>query len=508
MRTWRVGFAAFAAVLLGGAGCIDFEQEGTLFCQHHPERCPGGAGTGQNPPTGGDGPTGEGEAGAPELIEFYQSAPSALSEGSITLRITVRDAGNGPLEFSWTPHAGRVETPVHTANTSEIVWRAPTCMPHGRVSEVTASVTNALRRSASKRFVVTTTPCVTLSAGNAYSMSLRSDGTPWAWGNNEFGQLGTGTNTHSATPLQVSGLSELMVISAGNNAQHAIALGTDGSVWSWGANWYGQLGDGTTAHRAAPVQVSGPSTVVAVSAGGNFSLAMRRDGLVWAWGYNAEGELGDGTATHRSTPMPVSDVSDAVMASAGDQHALAMSSDGTVWAWGHNTSGQVGDGTLTHRTTPSKVSGLSGVVAVSAGGQHSLALRGDGTVWAWGYNESGALGDGSTLQRSTPVQVSGLSGVVAISAGYLHSLALRHDGTVWAWGSNTLNQLGDGTAEPQRSTPVRVSGLSDVVAISAGRNHSLAMHADGTLWAWGRNATGQLGDGTTTQRATPVPVSP
>jgi alpha-tubulin suppressor-like RCC1 family protein len=380
-------------------------------------------------------------------------------------------------------------------------------MPQGALPEVTVTVTNALRRSASKKFVVVTTPCVTLSAGNSHSMNLRSTGIPWAWGYNGFGQLGNGTTTHSATPGQVSGLSGVLSLSAGTNAQHVLALGTDSSVWSWGANGYGQLGDETATYRSAPVQVSDSSDVVAVATGGNFSLAVLSDGTVRAWGYNADGELGDGTTTHRSTPTPVSGLNEVVMASAGDQHALALRSDGTVWAWGYNTSGQVGDGTITSRSTPAQVNGLSGVVAVSAGGQHSLALRSDGTVWAWGYNENGALGDGTTTQHSTPTQVHGLSDVVAISAGYLHSLAVCRDGTVWAWGGNNSNQLGDGSTTPHSTMPVQVRRLSKVVAISAGRNHSLAVSDDGTLWAWGSNLFGQLGDGTTTLRATPVQVS-
>ncbi|WP_083682631.1 RCC1 domain-containing protein [Archangium sp. Cb G35] len=502
-------FAVSAAVLLGGAsGCIDFEQEGAFFCKQYPERCDPGPSDEQNPPTGSDGPTGEGEAGAPEIIEAHQSATLVLSRGTIRLRISTRNADNGPLEFAWSAPTGTLGAPVNGATTSEVIWTAPPCMPQGGMPEVTVAVTNALRRSASKKFIVVTTPCVTLSAGNAHSMNLRSTGIPWAWGNNEFGQLGDGTNTYSATPVQVSGLSGVLTFSAGNNAQHVLALGTDGSVWSWGANWYGQLGDGTATHRSAPMQVSDSSDVVAMSAGGNFSLAVLSDGTVRAWGYNADGELGDGTTTHRSTPVPVSALSEVVMASAGDQHALAMRSDGTVWAWGYNTSGQVGNGTITNRLAPVKVNELSGVVAVSAGGQHSLALSSDGTVWAWGYNENGALGDGSTTQRPTPVRVSGLRDVVAISAGYLHSLALHKNGTVSAWGSNTFNQLGDGSTTPHSPTPVQVRGLSNVVAISAGRNHSLAVREDGTLWAWGSNAAGRLGDGTTIQRATPVQVSP
>jgi len=345
---------------------------------------------------------------------------------------------------------------------------------------------------------------VQISSGDNHSLLLKADGTVWSWGNNAYGQLGDGTTTARTTPMQVSGLSG--VVSVGAGSTHSLAVKSDGTVWSWGDNGSGRLGDGTTTTRTAPVQVSGLSGVVSVGAGGSHSLAVKSDGTVWAWGDNAYGQLGDGTTTTRTTPVQVSGLSGVVSVGAGSSHSLAVKADGTVWAWGNN-SGRLGDGTTTNRAAPVQVSGLSGVVSVGAGGSHSLAVKSDGTVWAWGNNGSGRLGDGTTTTRTTPVQVSGLSGVVSVGAGSTHSLAVKSDGTVCSWGNNGYDQLGDG-ALTSWTTPVQVSGLSGVVSVGAGTSHSLAVKSDGTVWAWGGNSgSGQLGDGTTTTRTTPVQVS-
>jgi YD repeat-containing protein len=336
-----------------------------------------------------------------------------------------------------------------------------------------------------------------------HTLALKSDGTVWAVGSNDFGQLGDGTTTERISPVQVSGLSGVIAIAAGR--EHSLALKNDGSVWAWGRNAAGQLGDGTTTDRTTPVQVSGLASVAAVATTGTHSLALKSDGTLWAWGSNTYGQVGDGTTTNRTTPTQVTGLSGVAGIAAGGNHSLAVKSDGTAWAWGANAAGQLGDGTTTNRSAPVQVSGLSGATAVAAGGNHSLALQSDATVWAWGRNDGGQLGDGTTSNRSAPVQASGLSGATAIAAGDAHSLALKSDGTVWAWGANAAGQLGDGTTT-NRYAPVQVSGLTNVTAIAAGWLHSLAVKADGTVWAWGNNGWGELGDGTMTNRTTPVQV--
>jgi alpha-tubulin suppressor-like RCC1 family protein len=309
-----------------------------------------------------------------------------------------------------------------------------------------------------------------VTGGLGHTVVLKADGTVWAWGRNDFGQLGDGTITESHTPKQVSGLLGIVAIQAANYS--TVALKGDGTVWAWGDNSYGQLGDDTTTARNTPVQVKGPggvgflSGVAAIAAGGYHSGALKGDGTVWAWGNNSFGELGDGTTTQRKTPVQVkgpggSGVLSGVVAIGADWHSVAVKGDGTVWAWGYNNKGQLGDNTTTNRLTPVQVMGsggsgfLSGVTAITAGGYHSIAMKGDGTAWAWGSNENGQLGDTTTTQRNTPVQVSGLSGVTAIAAGSYHSLALKGDGTVRAWGSNSSGELGDGTTT-NRSAPVVV----------------------------------------------------
>jgi hypothetical protein len=242
-------------------------------------------------------------------------------------------------------------------------------------------------------------------------------------------------------------------------------------------------------------------------------------GTVRAWGANDFGQLGDGTTTHRSTPVQVHTLSSVEIVTAGFEHSVALLSDSTVRAWGDNSSGQLGDGTTTIRTTPVQVhtpSGpLSGVEAIAGGGLHSLALLSDGTVRAWGRNDFGQLGDGTTTNRTTPVQVHTLLGllseVTAVGAGF-HSLALQSGllaTTVFAWGRNDFGQLGDGTTT-NRSKAVQVQAvgglLSGVEAATAGAFHSLAQLPNGTVRAWGRNDFGQLGDGTTTHRNKAVVV--
>lgn len=307
---------------------------------------------------------------------------------------------------------------------------------------------------ASHLTAVSSTVKSTLSIGGYSVMALKPDGTVWDWGYNYYGNLGNGTTTTTGclcipTPVQVSNLSGSIGVAEG--ADQTVALKSDGTVWDWGYNAFGQLGNGTVANSSVPVQVSGLSAATAIASGGDFSMALKSDGTVWAWGYNASGQLGDGNTINSSVPVQVSGLTGVTAIATGVYSAYALKSDGTVWAWGYNQDGELGNGGSGGKsTTPVQVSGLTGVTAVTAvatgsNNEHGMALKSDGTVWAWGNGLSGQLGNGTTTSSTIPVEVSGLSGVTAIAAGDAHSLALKSDGTVWAWGYNYEGELGDGT---------------------------------------------------------------
>jgi alpha-tubulin suppressor-like RCC1 family protein len=343
-----------------------------------------------------------------------------------------------------------------------------------------------------------------LAAGFRHVVSLKADGTVWGWGYNSNGQLGDGSTADRGSPVRAGTLSGVTKVAAG--WYHSLALKSDGTVWAWGANPYGQLGDGTNNQRTSPVQVSGLTGVVAIAAGFGHSLAVKSDGTVWAWGYNGDGQLGDGTTTSRNIPALATGVAGATAVAAGIYHSLALGSTGTVSAWGYNAYGQLGDGSTTNRSVAVAVSGLSTATRIAAGAYHSLARKSDGTVAAWGENGFGQLGNGSWSNSSSPVQVSGLTGVTDLSAGYSHSLAVRTDGTVRAWGGNNYGELGDGT-RTYRTTPIQTPGVTGTAAVAAGGHFSLARRTDGTIVAWGAGENGQLGDDGTDTRRTPVAVA-
>jgi alpha-tubulin suppressor-like RCC1 family protein len=327
--------------------------------------------------------------------------------------------------------------------------------------------------------------------------------------------------------MQVA-LAAVPVTVTATGSSHSLAIKLDGTVWSWGDNTYGELGDGTNDYQYSPILIPGLTGVTAISAGYLHSMALKSDGTVWAWGWNAQGQLGNGTEIDSNVPVEVSGLTDVIAIDASRFHSLALKSDGTVWAWGQNTEGQLGDGTETNSSTPVQVitglggPALTGVIAIDGGGYHSLALKSDHTVWAWGMDGYGQV-DG-TLQagiRDYPVQVPGISGITAISGGFNHSLALKSDGTVWAWGLNgTLSggdeygMRGNGTTTHTIAGVNKVLGaggsgfLTDVIAIGAGQQGSQALKSDGTVWAWGRNYIGgEFGNGTYDNSAVPMQTS-
>jgi len=364
-----------------------------------------------------------------------------------------------------------------------------------------------------------------VATGSSHTLIVKADGTLWAFGDDVYNQLGV-PSVGASSPIAVQVrdtlgtgyLTSVRAVAAG--AQHSVALLADGSVYAWGYNAKGQLGDNTNTPRGTPTRVVGPggtgylTDIVAVAAGFEHTLAVKSDGTVWTWGFNGNGRLGDGTTTDRWAPVQVLGVggtgtlSGVAAVAGGDNHTLAVRADGTVVAWGFNGNGQLGDNTLTERSSPIQVAGLAGVVGISAGGYHSLALRSDGGVSAWGDNQYGQLGDTTiTTPRKTPVQVSGLDNVVAVGGGHFYSVAALADGSVVSWGFNGGGQLGDPSVVFTRTAPGPVVGLTGVTNLAAGDAHVVSLTADMSGWSWGSNGSGQLGEGTTLTRTGPVQVS-
>lgn len=315
-----------------------------------------------------------------------------------------------------------------------------------------------------------------VAGGGRHSLALLANSTVEAWGYNEFGQLGDGTSDTRSTPVPVQGLSGVKAIAAG--ADHSLALLSNGTVMAWGENEFGQLGTGGTTGSEVPVPVKGLTNVKAIAAGGNHSLALLSSGAVMAWGEGEEGELGNGKAKASAVPVAVKGLTGVSSISAGATFNLAvLSAGGTVESWGSNSFGQLGNAGVEEgfSTVPVPVEGLSGVSAVAAGSQHGLALLNGGTVMAWGEDSFGELGNGTTTTRQeTPVAVSGLSGVSAVSAGDRDSVALLSSGAVMTWGLDKYGELGNGTEGNPSTLPVQVSGLQKAASVSAGGFHVLA----------------------------------
>ena len=382
---------------------------------------------------------------------------------------------------------------------------------------------------------------VKVSNGSYHSFGLTSDGRIYAWGRNTSGELGIGTTlARSNVPIAVKTTGTPMdgkvvkQVEGGGRYEgsHSIALASDGTVYTWGLNQYGQLGNNTTINSRSPVAVQAAGTpmegktIVQIAAGADHSLALDSDGALYAWGSNAYGQLGNGTTTNSSVPVAVKIAGTPlagktiVQIAAGANHNMVLTSDGAVYTWGWNYHGQLGNNTKTNSNTIVAVQTISTpiagkkIVKIAAGQGHSLALTDDGMVYAWGRNDTGQLGNNATTDAMLPVAVT-VTGtpmnnktIIEIASGGRHSLAIDSSGKVYAWGHNGSGQLGNNSTV-NALTPVAVQAPADKNIIQVSGSgwlgaSSSALTSNGTVYSWGRGFDGQLGDGTNNDSSVPV----
>ena len=347
---------------------------------------------------------------------------------------------------------------------------------------------------------------VTVSAGPYHILAIKADGTLWAWGSTGSGRLGIGPTyvLQQTTPIQVGLDTDWATVAAGR--RHSIGIKTDGTLWAWGDNSYGELGNGTTTDSDVPIQVGTDNDWVEVSTAGSHTLALKADGSLWAWGYNFRGQLGNGTTTDSDFPIQVGTSTDWTVVSGGAYHSLAIKTDGTLWAWGYNGYRALGTGANVDVHVPVQVGTDTDWLTVNTEEKHTLAIKTDDTLWAWGTNSDGQLGTGTTLNQSSPVQVGSDNDWFEVSAGRQHSIARKvTDDSIWAWGFNGNGEYGNGTTTDSY-VPIQVNTDNDWFTVIAGGPYNMGLKIDGTLWAWGRGAMGELGNGTLDSSLVPIQV--
>jgi alpha-tubulin suppressor-like RCC1 family protein len=321
-----------------------------------------------------------------------------------------------------------------------------------------------------------------ISAGQFHIMSIKTDETMWSWGRNNNGQLGLGNTTAISSPVQVGALTNWLNVSAARYGIHTIAVKTDGTMWSWGSNAYpgGRLGLGNNTSYSSPKQVGALTNWLSVAGGYNHSLATKTNGTLWAWGRNYFGNLGlgqSGNGVDRNSPVQVGALTNWSIVEAGNGVSFAIKTDGTLWAWGNNGLGRLGLADTERRNSPVQIGALTTWLRVSSGSYaQTAAIKTDGTLWTWGWNAYAQLGLGNTTSYSSPKQIGALTNWSKVSTGWFHCAASKTDGTLWGWGRNSYGQIGDSTPT-NRSSPVQVGAATTWANVSAGQYYTIAISA-------------------------------
>jgi alpha-tubulin suppressor-like RCC1 family protein/outer membrane protein assembly factor BamB len=404
------------------------------------------------------------DVNATPVINIAVTNRFLLSSNVLVLEALV--TGSGSLTYQW--RLGTNDIPGVTNATLTISNALP-----GDSGQYTLVVVNQFGTTTSQTIFVTVlnndypAGSQRIAAGQRHSHGILDDQTLWSWGLQNFGQLGNDFSGSAGTNLIFNGTPQL--------------IGTNGSRTT-NAVWLGVTG-GSRGFDVASNQFGG------------FSLGIQTNGTLWAWGLNHAGQLGIGSTTLSRVPVQVGSQSNWIQVEAGATHTLALQRDGSLWAWGANESGQLGRGNTNASTTPVRVGGESAWVEIRAGGFYSLARRADGTIWGWGANNFNQLGVTPTTNRLSPTRIGTNADWVALSAGLFHSLGVTTNGTLWAWGRGGSGQLGTGFTT-NSTAPTRIGTGSDWIGVEAGTFHSFGLQTGGVLYAWGANTNGQLGLGT------------
>lgn len=409
---------------------------------------------------------------------------------------------DGIASYHWVQTGGTAVTLIN-ANSAIAYFFAP--FDTGPLTfELTVTDPGALSSSDSCTITVTPTgDLMKLSGGFNFTLAVKADGTLWAWGANAYGQLGDGTTVNKLLPTQIGSSNDWLTVSAGN--YHSLAIKTDGTLWAWGFNGDGQLGLGDTVTRVAPTQVGTDTNWAAIDAGSNHSVGIKADGTLMTWGDNAYGQLGSGSMMDSNVPSFVGDgLPGWLMIDAGGNHTAAIDGSGKLWTWGRNGYGQLGIGNLITKYEPMQVGTETTWVLVSAGDDQTIAKKASGTLWGFGKNLLGQLGDGTTVSKVSPVQITSATNWYQFDTGTAHTLALKNDSTLYAWGYNSNGQLGDGTTV-NKTVPTAIDG-SGWLSVDIGYFDSFALKSDSSLWSWGYNVMGQLGDGTVVDKNIPTQI--
>ncbi|WP_300564983.1 T9SS type A sorting domain-containing protein [Flavobacterium sp.] len=356
----------------------------------------------------------------------------------------------------------------------------------------------------------------TVSAGTGHTLGVKADGTLWAWGHNDLGQLGIGNTNNKSIPTQVGSATNWVFVSSGYGTSFGIKA--DGTLWGWGDNQFSKIGDGTSTNRTSPVQIGTATNWLSVDSK-NHTVAVKTDGTLWAWGFNSTGQLGNGTSSNSvygTTPSQVGTDTNWLAANAGSDATIALKTNGTLWACGDNTYGQLGNGLSGNNTLVNprvfvltQIGTANDWQKISLGNTHNLAIKTNGTLWVWGSNDKGQLGDGTTTLKNVPTQIGTGIDWDKVSATTSHSIAVKKDGTLWAWGNNNSGQLGNGTSSSTvvGTTPAQIGTGTTWSGVFSKGQLSAALKTDGSFSGWGFNLYGQLGDASTTNRLTPVAIS-